>query len=110
MCEFLDAEMPDVKFAIVGPGWVKTKIHEATLKAGPNAGANFERTQNQNNWTSMDRVIDCCTWLATTASKGVRGRNFSVAHDPCGTRELEAELENDPNMYKLRRYKNSWRP
>jgi NAD(P)-dependent dehydrogenase (short-subunit alcohol dehydrogenase family) len=33
MCELLDAEVPDTRFAIVGPGWVKTKIHQATLKA-----------------------------------------------------------------------------
>lgn len=109
MCEFLDAEMPDVKFAIVGPGWVKTKIHEATLRAGPMAGDNFEKTRDRKEWIPMERVVECCTWLATTSSKGVRGRNFSVAHDAYGTPELETALENDPDMYKLRRHKNSWR-
>lgn len=108
MCEFLDAEMPGVKFTIVGPGWVKTKIHEATLRAGPLAGANFEKTRDRKEWISMDRVVECCTWLATTASKGVGGRNFSAAHDAFGTLELQAELEKDPDMYKLRRHKNSW--
>ena len=34
MCELLDAEIPDVNFVILGPGWVKTKIHQATLDAG----------------------------------------------------------------------------
>ena len=40
MCELLDAEVPDTRFAILGPGWVKTKIHEATLRVGAQAGAN----------------------------------------------------------------------
>ena len=34
MCELLDAEVPDVKFVILGPGWVRTKIHDAVLQAG----------------------------------------------------------------------------
>ena len=38
MCELLDAEIEDTRFTIVGPGWVKTKIHEATLKAGGKGG------------------------------------------------------------------------
>jgi NAD(P)-dependent dehydrogenase (short-subunit alcohol dehydrogenase family) len=44
MCELLDAEIPDVKFSIIGPGWVKTKIHHATIQAGKAfAGDNFEK-------------------------------------------------------------------
>ncbi len=114
MCEFLDAEISDTNFSIVGPGWVKTKMHESTLKAGRDqAGINFDKTKVRlegTDWVHMDRVIDCCTWIVTTPSNGVKGRNFSVAHDPFGTRELEKALENDPDMYKLRRNKNFWSP
>ncbi len=112
MCEFLDAEIPDTNFSIVGPGWVKTKIHESTLKAGrERAGINFDKTKDRlegTEWVPMDQVIECCTWIVTTQSSGVKGRNFSVAHDRFGTRELERALENDPDMYKLRRSKNFW--
>lgn len=114
MCEFLDAEMPDTRFVIVGPGWVKTKIHDATLRAGVEmAGANFHKTEEKlkgSDWVSMDRVVECCTWLATTPSKGVNGRNFSVAHDALASPALELALESDSDMYKLRRNKNSWAP
>ncbi|MES2121153.1 MAG: SDR family oxidoreductase [Chlamydiota bacterium] len=114
MCEFLDAEISDTHFSIVGPGWVKTKIHESTLKAGrERAGINFDTTRDRlegTDWVLMDRVVECCTWIVTTASNGVKGRNFSVAHDHFGTRELEKALENDPDMYKLRRNKNCWTP
>lgn len=114
MCEFLDAEISDTNFSIVGPGWVRTKIHESTLKAGSaRAGINFDKTKDRlegTDWVLMDRVIECCTWIVTTASNGVKGRNFSVAHDHFGTTELEKALENDPDMYKLRRNKNCWTP
>jgi NAD(P)-dependent dehydrogenase (short-subunit alcohol dehydrogenase family) len=114
MCEFLDAEISDTNFSIVGPGWVKTKIHESTLKAGrERAGINFDKTKERlggSDWVSMDQVIECCTWIVTTQSSGVKGRNFSVAHDRFGTKELEKALENDPDMYKLRRNKNFWAP
>ena len=114
MCEFLDAEIPDVRFSILGPGWVKTKIHESTLRAGVDkAGANFFKTQEKwagTDWVPMERVVECCTWLATTPSKGVKGRNFSAANDLCGTLELERALEENPDMYKLRRNNNAWHP
>ena len=112
ICELLDAEMPDVRFAIVGTGWVKTKIHEATLRAGAEmAGINFQRTEEKfksSDWVPMEQVIECCTWIATTSSKGVRGRNFSVTHDAFGDPALEKILERNPDMYKLRRSNNSW--
>ena len=44
MCELLDAEIPDARFVIVGPGFVKTKIHKETIEAGEIAGTNLERT------------------------------------------------------------------
>ena len=48
MTELLDAEIPNARFAIVGPGWVKTKIHTATLNAGAGqAGTNYQQTINK---------------------------------------------------------------
>ncbi|MCH9609782.1 MAG: hypothetical protein S4CHLAM45_01740 [Chlamydiales bacterium] len=114
MCEFLDAEIPDTRFVIIGPGVVKTKIHTPTLTHGAKAaGANYQRTFDRlknNECTPMEEVVDCCTWAVTTKSPGVRGRNFSVVADQWGDEMLEKELENDGDMYKLRRHKNSWRP
>ena len=114
MCELLDAEMPDTRFVIVGPGCVKTKIHEPTLRGGEKvAGANYQRTVdrlNNNECTPMEQVVECCSWLVTTSCKGVRGRNFSVVSDLWNRPELEQELERDFNMYKLRRHNNQWKP
>lgn len=114
MTELLDAELPEVRFVTIGPGWVKTKSHLPTLRLGPQwAGDNYQKTiekLNGNECTPMQKIIDCCNWAIFTSSKGVKGRNFSVVFDSWGKIALEKELEQDPNMYKLRRGKNSWQP
>ncbi len=93
MCELLDAEIPDSRFAIVGPGWVDTKIHRESrpkhVKSAP-----------------MDRVLDCCDWIIDSSREVVGGRNFSVVSDRWGTRGLVEQLIEYPNIYKLRRCGN----
>jgi len=111
MCELLDAEIPDTRFVIIGPGWVKTKIHESTLRVGMRAGANYQRTMDKlasNECTPMDQVLDCCDWVVDAPRELISGRNFSVAFDMWGTEELAKRLAEEPNMYKLRRYGNDW--
>lgn len=110
MCELLDAEIPDTRFVIIGPGWVRTKIHESTLRAGAMAGGNYERTAmnlEAGHWTPMERVLECCDWLVNAPRESIGGRNFSVAYDRWGTEALERRLAEDSNMYKLRRSGNS---
>ena len=109
MCELLDAEIPDARFVIVGPGWVKTKIHNATVKAGSLAGDNYERTNyklQSDECTPMKDVLDCCDWLVDSPKQVISGRNFSVVFDMWSTEELSQKLKEDLNMYKLRRFGN----
>lgn len=111
MCELLDAEIPDTRFAILGPGWVKTKIHEATLRAGARAGANYQRTLDKlasDQCTPMDQVLECCDWMRDAPRELISGRNFSVVFDKWGSAELAKRLAQEPDMYKLRRYGNDW--
>jgi NAD(P)-dependent dehydrogenase (short-subunit alcohol dehydrogenase family) len=109
MCELLDAELPNTRFTILGPGWVKTKIHHSSLRAPARAGANYQRIIdrfNSNNWTPMEAVLDCCDWIVSQPRQTVGGRNFSLVNDPWGTPELEMALLQDQNLYKLRRHGN----
>lgn len=111
MCELLDAEMPDTRFAIIGPGWVNTKIHQSTLAAGEKAGGNYRRTLEhfqKDRWVPMEKIVDCCDWVISAPIVAVGGRNFSVVFDDWGTKVLEAALKADQDMYKLRRHKNDW--
>lgn len=109
MCELLDAEIADTRFTIVGPGWVKTKIHEETLAAGKTAGNNYQKTKDKlsgNTCTSMEDVLKCCDWIIQTPKEVTGGRNFSVVFDQWGSEALSDVLKRDFNMYKLRRYGN----
>lgn len=110
--ELLDAEVPDCRFAIVGPGWVKTKIHDSTLAAGGRAGANYQRTIEKlagDECVPIERVVACCNWLVTAPAEVVSGRNFSTAFDAWGNPRLEELLRADREMYKLRRAGNHLR-
>jgi NAD(P)-dependent dehydrogenase (short-subunit alcohol dehydrogenase family) len=113
MCELLDAEVPDTRFTILGTGWVKTKIHEATLQAGARAGQNYQRTLEKmagEDWTPLERVLDCCDWVMRSPRAVVGGRNFSVVHDRWGSPALAERLVATSDTYKLRRSGNDWRP
>jgi NAD(P)-dependent dehydrogenase (short-subunit alcohol dehydrogenase family) len=112
-CELLDVEVPDTRFVILGTGWVKTKIHQATLRAGGRAGANYSRTLQKlagDDCTPLERVLDCCDWAVLAPRRVAGGRNFSVAHDRWGRPELDEQLAARPDMYKLRRAGNDWSP
>lgn len=111
MCELLDAEIPDTRFAIIGPGWVKTKIHKSTLDAGLKARENYKRTLKKlasNECTPIKDVLDCCDWIINKPKKIISGRNFSVVYDRWGAEELEKKILEEPNMYKLRRFGNDY--
>ncbi|MCL5072130.1 MAG: SDR family oxidoreductase [Actinobacteria bacterium] len=115
MCELLDFENKDMNIFIIGPGWVKTKIHLQTLEAGDRAGNNYQKTKkfmDDGGGTGMDDIFECIEWLIKQGKKISSGRNFSVVHDSWKgpeSKNLVKELDDDYNMYKLRRYKNEWR-
>ncbi|MEA1960387.1 MAG: SDR family oxidoreductase, partial [Bacillota bacterium] len=110
MTELLDAEITDTRFAIVGPGWVKTKIHKSTLSAGSKAGDNYDKTRNMlvsKKCTPMEDVLDCCDWIIDSPKEIISGRNFSTVFDLWGSDALALKLIEDSNMYKLRRSGNN---
>lgn len=112
MVEYLDAEDNNVKYAIVGPGWVDTKIHEQTITAGNQAGENLERTssflKNKEQGTRLIDIYDCINWIVKKSKKIVGGRNFSVVWDTWGNRsdsdKLEYSLMHNNDFFKLRRF------
>jgi NAD(P)-dependent dehydrogenase (short-subunit alcohol dehydrogenase family) len=109
MCELLDAENKDCRFTIIGPGWVDTKIHQETLRAGIAAGTSLEKTKEMlanGKWVPMDNVLDCIEWVLESPKSIVGGRNFSVANDQWQSDDLANKIIDDENMYKLRRFRN----
>ena len=112
MCELLDDENDDLNVFIVGPGWVRTKIHNQTVNNSINAGINYQRTveflQSDIKGTSTRDIYDCINWCIEQGKLAASGRNFSVVHDQWrqGGKQLEAQLLSDKNKFKLRRFKN----
>jgi NAD(P)-dependent dehydrogenase (short-subunit alcohol dehydrogenase family) len=107
--ELIDAEMSDLRITILGPGWVRTKIHDETLRSrvqAPVAFAETSRRMMQRDFNPMSRVVDCVAWAMAAPREVVSGRNFSVVHDPWGSDGLAQQLREDPDMYKLRRSSN----
>lgn len=112
MCELLDAESPDTSFVIIGPGIVRTKIHEQTLRAGDRSGANYRKVvdflASSQAGTTHDDIYACVQWCIEAGKRAVGGRNISLVYDAWrdGGDKLASALRHDPNLYKLRRFGN----
>lgn len=106
MAELLDDEEPELNCFVVGPGYVKTKIHEQTLAAGERAGANLDKTRkflDGGPGTSMENIFGCIEWCVKQGKYRVGGRNISVMYDGWGNERFGEALENDTHLCKLRR-------
>lgn len=115
MCEFIDAENSDLNIFIVGPGWTRTKVHNLILEKVSKDDQKYQDTIDflaGGVGTSMDDIYECIQWLCGQGKSVASGRNFSVVHDMWkgdNSVQLARELAHDPDMYKLRRYRNDYR-
>ena len=111
MVELLDAEILDISFTIVGPGPVKTKIHQATLGSSfEEIGEHFYKTKHmlENNLCyPIENVIECCDWLIQQKKNLIGGRNFSAVHDPWNNTKI-SKIADNPDLFKLRRNGNNF--
>lgn len=107
MCELLDDEEDGLNIFIIGPGFVQTRIHEETLRAGSRAGDGYGKTVDflATEGTSMDDIYGNLQWCIAQGKPIAGGRNFSTIHDPWrdGGEALREQLENDDNAFRLRR-------
>jgi len=106
--ELLNYEIKDVKFVILGPGWVKTKIHKETLKNKKILGKNYLKTKKVLEGklkidTSMEEIQSCVKWVLSKSKSLVGGKNFSVKHDKWHKKSFNKLLKNNDN-FKLRRF------
>ena len=124
MTELLDDESPDLKFFVLGPGIVRTKIHQQTLRAGERAG-NIERvralmascphwpdcgcgtpngphicTQLPEKTTTYDDIYECLMACVAGPKASVGGRNICVHLDDWSRL---GELAGDTDRFRLRR-------
>jgi NAD(P)-dependent dehydrogenase (short-subunit alcohol dehydrogenase family) len=107
MCELIDDEEAAANIFIIGPGFVKTRIHNETFQAGLLSGSGYGKTLEfmKTNGTSYQDIYDNLKWCINAGRSVVGGRNISTVHDPwrVGGIELKEKLSSDPDAYKLRR-------
>jgi len=112
MCELLHAENEDLNCFIIGPGVVRTKIHDQTLAAGGRAGTNLKLIrgflESDDPGVSHKGIYECLKWCVEAGRDAVGGRNISLVGDVWQTRgpELAGALRQDPEAFRLRRHAN----
>ncbi len=102
MCELLDAENADLNIFIIGPGFIKTKIHKLVK---------MNIVPEEKKETNIENVYKSINWLISQGKNVAGGRNFSITHDSLygdKGKILARELLEDRDMYKLRRHKNNF--
>lgn len=94
----------------IAPGFVITRLHDNTLKAGPdNAGKNFfENTKKQieNGSVPPEKAADLTSFLLSDESNGITGKFISAPWDPWQEENFQKLLREDKDFATLRRIDN----
>ena len=105
--ELIHSEYQDIVATIMGPGWVKTKIHNSTLKQkrelAPESFDETNRRFKDNDFNSMNLVTKCLKAIINEQTKAFAGNNISAQHDKWNDPEFLKKLELNDDIYKLRR-------
>jgi short-subunit dehydrogenase len=104
--ELIASENVDGKFFIIGPGFMKTKIHNQTFEAGSRAGQNFQKTEKfmRDEGTTIEQLYRHIQWCLIQPREVISGRNFSTVHDPWeSNKNFSKLLAENPELFKLRR-------
>lgn len=110
MCELIDDEEPEANIFIIGPGYVRTRIHEETLRAGGKAGQAFDKTrqflESDASGTSLDDIYAHLVWCMDQGRNVAGGRNFSTVHDPWRDKSsgLADKIRGQADAFRLRRH------
>ncbi|CAN0262235.1 unnamed protein product [Phaeothamnion confervicola] len=105
--ENLSLEYPELDVNCVAPGFVLTRLHEATLQAGPGKASPqfYASTQQQieKGGVPPEKAAHLISWLLSETSDGVTGKFLSAPWDPWEQSDFQAKLRQDKNFATLRR-------
>jgi len=107
MTELLQSEEPSTKFVIIGPGYVRTPIHDETMSAGEAAGENRRRTERllKGPGTDLERIYRHILACHEGPLEKLGGRNFSTVHDDWELGSIITTIKEFPSdAYRLRRF------
>jgi NAD(P)-dependent dehydrogenase (short-subunit alcohol dehydrogenase family) len=96
-----------IRLNSVAPGFVVTRMQDATLSAGPEvAGADYyEKTQKQvaEGGAPARRAAELTAFLLSEEAEGITGKLISAPWDPWEDPDFRARLRDDPDLATLRR-------
>jgi NAD(P)-dependent dehydrogenase (short-subunit alcohol dehydrogenase family) len=104
--ELFAAEHPDFFFLSLGTGWMRSAIHEQTLKAGALSGQAYSETIRrikEDDFGSPQMFLDFIDWYISTSDKRISGRNIALQGDSWNETNFEKKLVHSENAFKLRR-------
>jgi NAD(P)-dependent dehydrogenase (short-subunit alcohol dehydrogenase family) len=96
-----------IELNAVAPGFIATRMHDATLKAGAQAAgeAYLERTRAELSAGGFpaSEAAELVCFLLSDAAAGINGRLISAQWDPWRDDSFRARLRTDPALGTLRR-------
>jgi len=97
----------EIEINAVAPGFVATRMHDETLRAGPDAAGQsyYQRTQEQVRAGGFpaSEAAELVAFLLGPDAAGITGRLISAQWDPWRDEEFRERLRGDPDLAKLRR-------
>jgi NAD(P)-dependent dehydrogenase (short-subunit alcohol dehydrogenase family) len=104
---FAREHLGEIDVNCIAPGFIKTRLHEETLKSGPNAAGKefYERTvkEIESGGTSVDFTTELAVFLLSEQSDGITGKLISAPFDAWKTAEFQERLRKEPDLASLRR-------
>jgi NAD(P)-dependent dehydrogenase (short-subunit alcohol dehydrogenase family) len=101
------AAAEEIELNCVAPGLVATRIHEQTLRAGPDAAGSdyYERTRAAlaDGGFPAAEAAELICFLLSAEARGISGRLLSAQWDPWRDQEFRARLRADRSLATLRR-------
>lgn len=107
----LEFKNDNIDINAIAPGFVATRLHEDTIKAGNNAGEDFlKKTQDQidKGGVPPDIAAQLTVFLLSADSDGITGKFLSAPWDPWGDSSFLTRLKNDRDFATLRRIDNKF--
>jgi NAD(P)-dependent dehydrogenase (short-subunit alcohol dehydrogenase family) len=109
LTENLALELADDNFDVncVAPGFVNTRLHAQTLKAGvEKVGVDFyEKTIKQlyDGATPVEKAVNLTSFLLSEESDGITGKIISAVWDDYTKEEIQTKLKYDKDFATLKR-------
>jgi len=109
LTENISVELKNEGFDVncVAPGFVITRLHQQTLKAGPDLAtqAFYENTKKQieNGGVPAEKAANLTAFLLSSESDGITGKFISAPWDPWQEKDFQKRLRTDNDFATIRR-------